>query len=229
MRAARRCAIAYSITGTLFLFGLVFATVRTQEYRHRPYLHESLYLPTGKFLNELSLSYRQVVADFVWFSAVQYYGDYRKGNHSLAYFEGLMNIVISLDPHFIFAYVFGAWVMSEDMGDFKRGTEILRRGMANNPTSWELPFEIGFLNFTHRVDYDVASRYLDLASRMPHAPERAKRFAAFVYQRAGEEDSAIRLWEAYKEYTDNPYLKEMAERYIQKLKRGEKIPGQASR
>jgi hypothetical protein len=111
------------------------------------------------------------------------------------------------------------------MGEFPAGAEILRRGMAKNPTSWELPFEIGFLNFTNRVDYDIAARYLDLASRMPNAPERAKRFAAFVYTRAGEADSSIRLWEAYKEYTDNPYLKEMAERYIERIKQGESIPG----
>jgi len=219
MPAGRRRTIVFWIAGACFLVGLVFATIRTQDYRYRPYLHDSLYLPSGKFLDEASLSYNQLMADLVWFSAVQYYGEFRKGSHSLAYFEGLIDIVTRLDPHFIFAYVFGAWVVSEDLGDFQRGADILKRGMAKNPTSWQLPFEIGFLNFTHRVDYEVASRYLDLASRMPNAPERARRFAAFVYQRAGEKDSALRLWQAYKEYTDNPYLKEMAERYIEKLKR----------
>ena len=229
MTTGRRRTVTLWVTGALFLAGLVFATARAQEYRQRPYLHESLYLPSGAFLDEASLSYNQLAADLVWFSAVQYYGEYRKGDHSLAYFEGLIDIVTTLDPNFIFAWVFGAWVMSEDLGDFDRGTDILRRGMAKNPTSWELPFEIGFLHFANRVDYQIASRYLELASRMPNAPERARRFAAFVYQRAGEEDSAIRLWQAYKEYTDSPQLKEMAERYIRKLERGERIPGQVSR
>jgi len=215
--------------GVFFLIGAVFSTARTQDFRYRPYLHESLYLPTGKFLNELSLGYKQVVADFVWFSAVQYYGEYRKGQHALNHFEALMKIVTTLDPHFTFAYIFGAWVIAEDMGDFERGIDMLRDGMANNPTSWRLPFEIGFLNFTHRTDYDLAGRYLDLASRMPNAPERARRFAAFVYTRAGEKDSSIRLWEAYMEYTDSPYLKELAQRYIERLKRGESIPGSVSK
>ena len=225
MRRQRRRNVVFWITGVFILAGLVLTTVRIRAYRHRAYLHESLYLPSGKFLDELSLGYKQVVADLVWFSTIQYYGDYRKGNHSLAYFEGLIDIVISLDPHFIFAYVFGAWVVSEDMGDFERGADILKRGMVENPGSWQLPFEIGFLNFANRVDYNLAGRYLELASRMPNAPERARRFAAFVYTRAGEKDSSIRLWEAYKEYTDNPYLKELAQRYIEKLERGETIPG----
>jgi len=91
--------------------------------------------------------------------------------------------------------------------------------------SWRLPFEIGFLHFANRVDYKIASRYLDLASRMPGCPEQVRRFAAFVYSRAGEHESSIRLWEAYKEYTDNPYLKELADRYIEKLTRTETSSG----
>jgi hypothetical protein len=217
---ARRRAVVFWLGGCLVTAGLVATTVRVQAFRYRPYLHDNLYLPSGNFIDQISLGYKQMSADMVWFSAILYYGEYRKGQHGLEYFSGLIDIVTRLDPHFIFAYVFGAWVVSEDMGDFQRGTEILKTGMAVNPLSWELPFEIGFLHFTNRTDYDLAARYLELASRMPNAPERARRFAAFVYSRGGESDSSIRLWEAYKEYTDNAYLKELADRYIQKL-RGE--------
>jgi len=37
------------------------------------------------------------------------------------------------------------------------------------------------------------------------------------------------LWEAYMEYTDSPYLKQLAQRYIDRLKRGESIPGSVSK
>lgn len=225
MRAGWKANVVFWLFGVGILGGLVATTARSQAFRYRHYLQESLYLPSGEFLDEIALGYKQVVADLVWFSAIQYYGEYRRGDHSLAYFKGLMDIVSRLDPHFVFAYIFAAWVVSEDLGDFKEGTQILKRGMANNPTSWELPFEIGFLNFTHQVDYEIAARYIELASRMPNAPEQARRLAAFVYTRAGEAGASVRLWEAYKEYTDNPYLKAMAERYIEKLKRGESLPG----
>lgn len=212
-----RRTVIFWVAGAVALVGLLFSTVNVRKYVYRPYLHESLYLPSGKFINKLSLGYKQVVADMVWFSAIQYYGDYRKGNHSLAYFEGLIDIVVNLDPHFVFAYIFGAWVISEDMGNFRKGMDVLKRGMAENPSSWRLPFEIGFLHFANRVDYKVAGRYLDLAARVPNAPENVRRFAAFAYSKAGDEEAALRLWEAYKEYTDNPYLKELADKYIQEL------------
>ena len=198
--------------------GLVASTVRVQKHRYRPYLHDSLYLPTGKFVKQISLGYRTVAADLIWLSATQYYGEFRQHKHDLAYFKGLIEIITTLDPKFVFAYTFGAMVVSEDVGRFQEGIAILKRGMAENPTSWELPFEIAFLNFVNRVDYEVAARYFDLASRMPEAPERARRFAAYVYSKAGDPKNSIELWEKYIEYTDNPYPKEMAERYIAKLR-----------
>jgi len=219
MKALLRRNPVILLAGAAVVLGLLLSTVWVQKYRYRPYLHEKLYLPSGKFVREFSLGYREVVADAVWLSAVQYYGDFRKGNHDLRYFSGLIDIVTSLDPHFTFAYLFGALVVSEDAGSFEEGTDILKRGMSRNPTSWQLPFEIGFLNFVNRRDNALAARYFELASRLPGAPEYAGRFAAFVYSKAGDSGSSIRMWEEYKEHADDPFLKELAERYIEKLNR----------
>jgi len=216
-----------AVVGITLLAGLALSTWHIQEFRYRPYLHESLYLPSGKFLEQISTGYRELAADLVWFQAVQYYGGFRRGNHDLRYFQGLIDLVVTLDPHFVFAYIFGALVVSEDLGSFDEGADILKRGMAANPTAWRLPFEIGFLSYVNRFDNTVAARYFDLASRMPEAPEFTDRFAAFVYAKAGDDASAIRLWEAYKESTDNKVLRELAERYIEKLKTAKNQEGTA--
>jgi tetratricopeptide (TPR) repeat protein len=223
MRSGRLTIIVWALVGVFLVGGLAASTVRVQKFTVRPYLHESLYLPSGNLISQLSLGYKQVVSDLVWFSAIQYYGDYRLDRHGLNYFKGLIDIVVTLDPNFIFAYEFGAMVVSEDMGHFEEGIDILKRGMGENPTSWRLPFEIGFLYYLHQVNFDMAARYFDLASRMPEAPERAKRFAAFVYWVAGQQASALKLWEEYAEYTENPYLKELAKSYVEKLKQSEPI------
>ena len=222
-RSKTATVTVWSLVGIFLMMGLVVSTIHVQDYAFRPYLYESLYLPSGDFISQLSLGYKQVVSDLVWFSAIQYYGDYRLDRHGLNYFKGLINIVVTLDPNFTFAYEFGAMVVSEDMGHFEEGIDILKHGMGNNPTSWELPFEIGFLYYLHQVNFDVAARYFDLASRMPSAPERARRFAAFVYWVAGQKESALKLWQEYAEYTDNPYLKQLAEGYVERLKRSDEI------
>ncbi len=174
---------------------LAIATARVQEYRVRPYLEANLYLPSGKLVAQTSLGYREIAADLTWFRAVQYYGGYAKSQHDLAYFDALIEIVTDLDPHFIFPYLFGAVVMAQDMHDLERGVAVLKRGMERNPTAWELPFEIGFLHYTVARNAEQAARYFELAGRMPGGRDQARRFAAFVYSKAGHTETSIRMWE----------------------------------
>jgi hypothetical protein len=213
MRTARGVLI-----GAALVLALVVTTSRVQAYRDRAYLHTNLYLPSGKFIEQTSLGYREVAADWVWFQAVQYFGGYAKSEHDLAYFNGLIDIVTDLDPHFDFAYIFGAVVMSQDMGDLERGVEILKKGMRENPTAWKYPFEIGFLYYVGSRDAERAARYFELAAKLPGGGSRARRFAAFVHSKAGHEETSIRMWEELARESDEPYMREMAERYIEKLR-----------
>jgi len=219
MPAYFRRIVLPAIVFVVALAGAVATTVGVKRYTYRPYLYDDLYLPSGKFMEQVSLGYKQITADVIWSQAVQYYGGYRKGDHDLAYFEGLIHLVTDLDPHFVFPYRFGALVLSQDMEAFDRGIRILRKGMHHNPTKWELPFEIGFLYFVDAGDPDMAARYFELASRMPDAPDLARRFAAFVYSRAGHDEMSIRMWEELKNTSDEPYMRELADRYLDKLKR----------
>lgn len=197
--------------------GAVASTRHVQQYRHRPYLHDNLYLPSGQFISEASLGYRQLAADMVWFQAVQYFGGYAKDEHDLRYFAGLIDIVSDLDPHFIFPYTFGAVVLSQEMAAPDEAIDVLKKGMAHNPTNWVLPFEIGFLSYVDRRDNETAAHYFELASRLPGGGDRARRFAAFVYSQSGHRENSLRMWEQLLEESDEPYMKELAQRYIDKL------------
>ncbi len=208
------------ITGILLSLALVGATAWVQPFTTRPYLHTNLYLPSGKFVQQASLGYRELASDMVWFQAVQYYGGYAQSQHDLAYFSGLIDITTELDPHFAFPYIFGAVVMAQDLGDFDRGIRVLKRGMHNNPSMYELPFEIGFLYYTVAKNDSAAARYFDLASRLPGGKERAGRFAAFVYSKAGHLETSMRMWqEIALDDNEQPYMRELARHYLQKLER----------
>lgn len=226
---ARRAVVDRVLVGAALLVALVFMTARVQAYRDRPYLHSNLYLPSGKFVKETSAGYNEIAGDIVWFQAVQYYGGYRQNEHDLAYFAGLIDIVNELDPHFMFPYIFGAIVMAQDMGNLNRGVGVLKRGMQNNPEDWQYPFEIGFLYYTVTGVADEAAQYFDLASRLPGGGDRARRFAAWVYSKAGHRETSIRMWEELARDSDEPYMKELARRYIDRLKRGESITGRRPR
>ena len=199
------------------LTGAAVSTVKVEKFNSRPYLHDNLYLPSGKLVEQIALGYREMVADLIWFNVVQYYGSYRQAHHDLAYFEGVINIVTDLDPYFTFPYVFGAAVMSQDLGRTDRAIELLKKGMAHNPTNWEFPFEIGFISYIDARDNKTAAHYFELASKLPGGGDKARRFAAFVYSQGGHEEKSIRMWELIIEESENPWMRELAERSLKRL------------
>ena len=179
---------------------------------------EVLYMPSGEFLEQASLGYRNLVADLLWFRTVQYYGGWIKDENDLSLFSHLIEVVTELDPQFIFAYTFGALIISQDIGYYAGGIEVLKKGMWNNPDNWWIPFEIGFIYYVDAQDYANAERYFNLASRLPGADEIAKRFAAFAAKRSGDLEASLRMWEDLARTSDNPDIRMIAERYIEKLK-----------
>lgn len=177
-----------------------------------------LYLPSGEFIDQASLGYRNLAADLLWVKTVQYYGGYRMGNNDLALFSHLVDVITDLDPQFVFAYLFGGLVIAQDLGYFEEGVAFIEKGIDNNPTDWWLVFELGFLYYVNAGDYSKAAHYFQLASRLPGADEITRRFAAFVAARAGHTETSIAMWEELSRTSDNPYIRDMAKNYIEKLK-----------
>jgi hypothetical protein len=179
---------------------------------------EVMYLPSAQFVSHAALQYRNLAADILWFRMIQYYGGYRNNENDLSLFTHLVDVVTDLDPQFTYAYKLGALIISQDLGHPQAGVAVLKKGMENNPTDWWLPFELGFLYYVDARDYANASRYFHLASRLPGAGEITRRFAAFVASKAGHTETSIRMWEDLAETSENPCIRELARRYIEKLR-----------
>ncbi|MCX5801105.1 MAG: hypothetical protein NTX17_06930 [Candidatus Eisenbacteria bacterium] len=179
---------------------------------------ELMYFPSGTFVRQTALGQECTLADVAWLRAIQYYGQHRLTDRRYEMIGHISDIVTTLDPGFIQAYVFGAMVLSQDAGRPRDGLALLRKGMLSNPDDWLLAFETGFIYYTVLRDYRSAGRYFALSSKLPDAPEFTSRFAAFVEERAGHTETALELWEEAAASTHNKYIKEMAEEKIAELK-----------
>jgi hypothetical protein len=180
---------------------------------------ELLYYPSGVMVREASLGYETAAADLAWLRAIQYYGEHRLTDNRFDRIRHVMEIVSDLDPGFREPYVFGGFVLAQEMNDPEAGLALLERGLHANPESWELAFEIGFLHYVCRHDYAAGGAYFALASRMPGHPEYVERFAAFAEQRAGRAEMAILLWKRVLA-TGNRYMQDVARREIARLTEG---------
>jgi len=177
---------------------------------------ELLYYPSGFMARQATLGYETAAADVAWLRGIQYYGEHRLSDQKYDMIGHVMRIVTDLDPRFIQPYVFGGFVLAQELKQPERGLELLERGMRENPDNWTLAFETGFLYYVCLHDYATAGRYFTRAARMPGHESYVERFAAFANQRAGNTGTAVLLWKRVLA-TGNKYMQEVARRELDHL------------
>jgi len=184
---------------------------------------ERLYFPSGKFLTESALGFREVMADWLWFRFVQYYGAFKKGENDLRYLDLLVDSITRLDPKFIDAYYLVSLIYWSDFGRIDDSYDMLRRGILHNPDKAALPFQIGFMHYVLDQDYPRAAHWFEMASRCHDAGPREVRFAAYARYRAGDDRVSLALWKDLKLNSKSPQMKDLADRMIAKLEHRLKV------
>jgi hypothetical protein len=183
---------------------------------------EELLLRSGLMLKRLSLGYDSLLGDIYWTRAVQYYGA-RVGNPGEKFdlLWPLLDITTTLDPNLIVAYRFGAIFLSEpmptgaDRSDL--AVELVKKGVAANPNSWELSSDLGFLYYWHLKDYEKASAAYLQGSKIPNAPSWMKMMAAQVAEKGNSFSNSLAIWSELYETTQNEKVKKSAFQHLQSL------------
>jgi tetratricopeptide (TPR) repeat protein len=190
---SRRAAAAALFAFAALAAGWARARLDTLE-APRAGTKELLYLPNGKYLRAASLGQAPIVADVVYFWAIQYYADYGREDR-YKYIEHVFGTVIpELDAHFIDPYWLGALILTTEAGDVEGGLRLLDLGAERNPHEWILPFLAGW-ECDHAKEYDRAAAYFDRAARIPDAPAALVRLVAGMRARGGNLREAIAKWE----------------------------------
>ncbi len=184
---------------------------------------EMMYFPSGNLTEIASVGFESLASTMLWLRGIQYYGAHKRTDQYYLLAEHIFQTITDLDPNFISAYRFGAFVISQDMGQPEGGAELLRKGIRHNYESWELLFDLGFLYFVDIDDQTKAAHYFNLASRFPDAPDIAKRFSAFAYKQSGNYAVSRRLWQEIYESTTNQAMKDNASYALRVLDMDESI------
>jgi hypothetical protein len=194
------------------------ATMARELPRPHP-LEELSYYPSGQGLELATLGHAETFADLAWMRAVQYYGEHRTSDMRFTRLYHVFDILTSLSPRFVPAYVFGGFSLAQEGGQFARAEALMLKGIEENPTSGLLAFELGFLYYVKPGGRDLerAGEYFEQAARLPDGPPSARRFAAYVRQNAGDFAVARALWLEVVQHSDNRFMREMAEREIRKI------------
>jgi hypothetical protein len=216
----RRQAVAWSIAMVALAGAFHLAAYAHREIPRPSPLEELSYYPSGIHVRPATLGHQETAADLAWLRAVQYYGEHRRGDMRFTQMNHVFDILTTLSPRFLSAYVFGAFSMAQEGRDFTRAEALMLKGLQDNPTSGRLAFELGFLYYVRPGGRDLrkAAEYFEQAARQPDAPQQAGRFAAFARQHSGDLRVAYELWADVVQTSKNPYLVEMARREMAKIR-----------
>ncbi len=193
-------------------YGLADAAWRTLP--HPQPLEELACYPSGRFLLPATLGHASTAADVAWLRAVQYYGQHRITDNQFTRMGHVFDILTTLDPSYLPAYEFGSFALAQEGRDFPAAERLLLKGLAANPGSGVLAFNLGFLYYVRPGGRELrrAAEYFEQAARQPDGPPQSARFAAFARQNGGELTVAYELWSRVASSSNNRYLRDIAER-----------------
>jgi hypothetical protein len=154
------------------------------------------FVPSAKFFEEFSPSYRTSIADVYWLGVVQYYGEHIKTDGRLDSLKAMLDVVAGLSPGFEKPYLFGAFALT-DAGQAAAGYELLKRGFAAHPGDWRFPANLGFFAYRYGSGSNkdvVASGWYEKAAQLPGRPAYVPRLAAALMAKGGDTQKAMLLW-----------------------------------
>ena len=208
----RRMIAAWMVAAVLGIGTFLLAAHAARALPQPSPLEELAYYPSGQALRPATLGHAETAADLAWIRAVQYYGEHRQTDNRFWHLDHVFDILTTLSPRFESAYVFGAFSLAQEGRDFARAEQLMKKGLANDPTNGLLAFELGFLYYVKPGGRALgpAAEYFQRASHLPGAPERAEMFAAYSRQNTGDLGVARALWVSVRDGSKNAYLREMA-------------------
>lgn len=175
-------------------------------------------LPRGEILRPALLGFRHLAADLFWLRIVQILGERTVSDRDYEWLFHALDVVTTLDPQYSYAYDAGGTILAELAHRVDWSNQLLEKGLHANPTSWRIPFVLGFNCFFHLNDYVRAAEYMGQAAKIPGRPFYVDTLAARLYVEGGSPRLALSYLESMIHQTEDQALREIySERYKEVL------------
>ena len=219
------------VAGTCLLLSLLASVALLQnidQIRPRDIVDDTLYINSFKMIRHASLGFDGLMACIYWTRTVQYFG-HRHYDRARTYNElaPLLEITTALDPHLMPAYQFGASFLAPappgGAGQPERAIRLMQYGIQQNPDSWRLYYDLGFVYYTELHDYQKAEEVFAAGSRVPGAHPFMKVLAADMATHAQDFSTARLLWSAAYESSQEATIRQNAVEHLRAIQVDEDI------
>ncbi len=194
----------------------IFCGMRLDGMRSEEIGPTPIFFPRVEILRPALLGFESLAADLWWLRTIQYFGGRVERQEHFPQLYQLVDMTVSLDPHFLDAYRYGALFLVIAK-QYPQAISIYRKGIAAFPETWELPHDLGRLYFLELHDDAQALRWWEQANRLPGRPDYLPRIIARLLSNTGHLETAFELWQAIHEHTDNEWVRKTARQELDKL------------
>jgi tetratricopeptide (TPR) repeat protein len=175
---------------------------------------ETLFI-SGPAVKKMSLGLEGLAADVYWIRTAQYFG--RKLIDSGEPFSSaasqkvrmdllapLLNVVVTLDPHHLSAYRFGAIFLPER--DMEAAIALLEKGISENPNEWHLYQDLAYIYWQagnavsgeeRAAYYAKAALWYEKGSDVPGAYWWMRDLAGYMKIAGGSREAAYAIYSSY--------------------------------
>lgn len=178
----------------------------------RRYQPTFVVLPRPEVARAASLGFRSLMADLYWVAAVNYFGDQRNATISYAQLANYMELVVTLDPEFEYAYYFAGvslpWNQGKGWVNLEEAISFLKRGIEKFPRNWKMRFQLAFIYSEFQNRYTEAGDELKVVGTIPGAPVYAGLLAARMYAHTGDFDKAVSIAEELAALAPEPEVQQ---------------------
>jgi hypothetical protein len=167
--------------------------------------NDLILIPEGNMASVMTLGFTRLFSDLAWIRSIQYFGAHFSDLvPEKAY--GILDIVITLDPHIYEAYDYAGLVLIDE--GYKeewqqKGFDLIDRGIAANKAAypplerlWRLPFNAGFLYYHRLKDNVNALKYMEMSAdkaEYPLCSDFVARFIAQIRSKQGDKITALAI------------------------------------
>ncbi len=195
----------------------VVAQRHMDALRHDTFHDELLSMPNEHLLGHFTAGMDSVIADVLWIKFIRYTSEHFKGDGKFTWLNHMAGMITRLDPYFVAAYRYGGMFLAALDANDSASIDLLKRGMARNPESWELPYEISMTYLLNRAADPAspvhAAQFLAMAVETGHAPQFVAETAVSLQSAHNLADVERRMWEATRANGD-PFMRGLAERKL---------------
>ena len=140
-----------------------------------------------------------------------------RNHHLIEYIYPMLDRVVTVDPHFIFPYLFGGVYVLMDTGEIDQAFKLLEKGRAANPNHWQFPFYMGWVEWMYRGNETTTIDYLLTAVTMKDCPKFVSELLAGLSRNLGRTETTVLYLEGLLESSDNPRLYERIHQLIEEM------------